>query len=80
MIPQRVEVRAALVHDFGEVGMEILGVERGFVGRVVLADVEGVEKAVQVLHVRDIASEAYDDLVVELAETLYVPEASERAV
>ena len=60
--------------------MEVLRVERVVDRGVVLADIEGVEEAVQVLHVRDIAAETYHNLIVELAQALYIGEACKRAV
>lgn len=65
--------------------MEIAGVELGLWGRVVvvrviLADGEGVEAAVDVLHVGDVAAEAEDDVAVEGAEALGLGEAGEGAI
>ena len=56
--------------------LRLLGGDRG----VVFADGERCEQAVDVLHVRDIAAETEDGLVVELAETLDVWKSGERAV
>lgn len=47
---------------------------------VVFADVEGREQAVEVLHVRYVAAEAKNAVVVELSQALYVREAREGAV
>lgn len=43
-------------------------------------DVEGIEESVEVLHVRDVAAETEDNLIIELPETLNVSESSERAI
>jgi hypothetical protein len=60
--------------------VEVLGVQRVFRRGVVLADVERVEQAVDVLHVGHVAAEAYDDLIVELPQALDVGEAGERSI
>lgn len=95
VVPQRVEVGAPLVHHLAHVRVQVLpvqrlgvrrsGVVRGIVGRgavggVVLADGEGEQQPVEVLHVRDVAAEAEDGGFVEGAEALDVGEAGEGAV
>lgn len=77
MIPQWVEFGSAVVHDFGEVGVEVLRIQRRLGGGVVLADVEGVEEAVEILHVRNVAAETHDYLIVELPQALDIREAGE---
>ena len=59
-VPQRVEIGAALVEDFGEVGVEVLGVERVARRSVVFLDVKRREHAVDVLHVGDVAAKSND--------------------
>lgn len=65
--------------------MQILGVHGGLWGvarggAVVFANGEGVQKAVDVLHIRNVAAEANDDIAVEDAEALDVGETRERTV
>lgn len=60
--------------------MQVLGVE-GMAGRgVVFGDIEGIEEAVEILHVRDIAADADNGFGVEGTETLYVCETGEGTV
>lgn len=81
MVPERVELGAAVVEELGEVSVEVGGVEAGLVGGLVgLGEGEVDEMAVEVLHVGDVAAEADDGGVGEGAETLDVGEAGERAV
>jgi len=62
--------------------VQVLGAEArlGRGGLVVFVDGEGLEVAIEVLHVRDVAAEADDCEVVEAAETLDVGEAGEGTV
>lgn len=84
MVPQRVEVGAALVEDFGEVGVHVLRGEAVTRARVGFFDGEGLKEAVEVLHVGDVAAEADDGGGGagggEGAEALDVCEAREGAV
>lgn len=80
LVPERIEVGAALVEDFGEVGVQVAGVEGVAGGRVGFLGVEGGEEAVEVLHVGDVAAEADDGGGGEGAETLDVGEAGEGSV
>ena len=81
LVPERVELAAAAVEELGEVAVEVGGGEAGLVGRGVgLVEGEVGEVAVEVLHVRDVAAEADDGLVLEGAEALDVGEAGEGAV
>lgn len=79
-VPERVDVGAALVHDLGEVGVEVVGVEGVAGGGVGFGDGEGGEGAVEVLHVGDVAADAKDGAVVEGEEAFDVGEAGEGAV
>lgn len=60
--------------------MQILGVEAEASRGVVFSDVEGVEEAVEILHVRDVAANANDRFGVERPQALYVFESGEGTV
>ena len=79
-VPERIDVGAALVHYFGKVGVQVARVEHVAGRAVVFVNVEGVEHAVYVLHVGDVAADAEDGGGVENAEALDVGEAGEGAV
>ena len=84
VVPQGVEVGAALVEDFGKVGVHVFGGEAVARRGVGFFDREGLEEAVEVLHVGDVAAEAdYGGWGAgggEGAEALDVCEAREGAV
>lgn len=52
MFQSLVELCAALVEDFGEVLVEVLGIQRVAGRRVIFFDVNGGEHAVDTLHAR----------------------------
>lgn len=60
--------------------MKVLCVKGGVVSGVVLADVEGVQRSVEMLHVGNVTAKANNDLVVELPQTLDVCKTRKRAV
>lgn len=75
VVPQGLELGAAVVHELGQVLVQAPGVEG--VGRrlVGLVDAELRQVPVQVLHVRDVAAEADEGRVGEGADALDVGEA-----
>lgn len=80
-VPERVELGAAVVHELGQVLVQVAGVERVARVRLVgLVDGELRQVAVEVLHVRDVAAEADDRGAGELAQALDVGEAGEGTV
>lgn len=81
MVPEGIELGAAVVEELREISVEVSSVEARLVGRLVgLGEGELGEVAVEVLHVGDVAAEAEDGGVGEGAETLDVGEAGEGAV
>lgn len=60
--------------------MQVFGVQGVARGRVVLSHIEGVEKAVEVLHVRDVTAEADDSAGVEGAESVDGGETGEGSI
>ena len=60
--------------------MQVLGVEGMAGGTVVLRDVERVQHAVEVLHVRDVAADADDGGGVKRPKALDISEAGEGAI
>lgn len=60
--------------------MQVFGVHAVACGGVVFFDGEGVQEAVEILHVGNVAAEADDGGVGEGAETLDICKAGERAV
>lgn len=60
--------------------MEVLGIQ-SVTGRTVgFFGIEGVEKSVQVLHVRDVTAESDNRGVRERSKALYISESSKRAI
>ncbi|KFY83220.1 hypothetical protein V500_10132, partial [Pseudogymnoascus sp. VKM F-4518 (FW-2643)] len=60
VVPQGIEVGAPLVQHFREVGVHVLRGQAVAAGGIGFFDGEGLEKAVEVLHVGDVAAEADD--------------------
>lgn len=81
VVPEGVELGAAVVQQLGQVLVQVPGVQgmRG-VRVVVLVDGELCEVAVEVLHVRHVAAEADDRRRGKGAQALDVVEAGERSV
>lgn len=80
MVPKWVEFGTAFIEDLGKVSVQVLGIEHVAVAGIVLADIDGFEESVDVLHVGDITAETDDGVLAKYAETLDVCETGEGSV